>query len=319
MAVEEVKQIAILRIADANSFTCETMREQKPTLVDFRQADASDALLPNSAVFANAAWNNLYLEVHEQPKFALDEHQQTMHVLAHTLSCSSGERWFDGKHSYEQRNIGDIAICPEGMTHRCNWETASRFMILAIEPELLKQMGQDWMNPDQIELIPQFSTGEDVLMHGILTRFREELEAQEISNYLLIDSLKIAMTIHLLQRYSTTKPKPAEANNGLSKAKLQQVTEYINEHLAQDLKLNEIAVIAQLSPYHFSRLFKESMGVTLHQYILQRRIEKAKYLLQYNQFSISEVAAKVGFFDQSHLTRYFRQIVGVTPKQFLKG
>ena len=114
------------------------MREQKPTLVDFRQADASDALLPNSAVFANTAWKNLYFEVHEQPKFALDEHQQTMHVLAHILSRSSGERWFDGKRNYEQRNIGDVAICLEGMTHRCNCETASRFMILAIEPELLR-------------------------------------------------------------------------------------------------------------------------------------------------------------------------------------
>lgn len=275
-------------------------------------------MLPNSAIFANATWNNLYFEVHEQPKFALDEHRQTTHVLAHILSPSSGERWFDGKRNCEQRNVGDVAICPEGITHRCNWEATSRFMILAMEPELLKQMGQDWMNPDQIELIPRFSTGEDVLMHGILTRFREELEAGEIGNYLLIDSLKIALAIHLLQRYSTTKPKPAEANNGLSKAKLQQVKEYINEHLVQDLKLNEIAAIAQLSPYHFSRLFKESMGVTLHQYILQRRIEKAKYLLQYNQFSISEVATKTGFFDQSHLTRYFRQIVGVTPKQFLK-
>jgi AraC family transcriptional regulator len=295
------------------------MKEQESTLVDFRQADASNALLPNSAIFSNAAWNNLYLEVHEQPKFALDEHQQTMHVLAHILSRSSGERWFDGKCNYEQRNIGDVAICPEGVVHRCNWETATQFMILAIEPELLKQMGQDWMNPDQIELIPQFSTGEDVLMHGILTKFREELEAGEISNYLLIDSLKTALTIHLLQKYSTAKPKPAKANNGLSEAKLQQVTEYINEHLAQDLKLNEIAAIAQLSPYHFSRLFKESMGITLHQYILQRRVEKAKYLLQYSQLSISEVATKVGFFDQSHLTRYFKQIVGVTPKQFLKA
>jgi AraC family transcriptional regulator len=109
VAVEEVKQIAILQVADANSLTYETMREQKPTLVDFRQADASDALLPNSAVFANAAWNNLYFEVHEQPKCELDEHQQTTHVLAHILSRSSGERWFDGKHSYEQRNIRPLA------------------------------------------------------------------------------------------------------------------------------------------------------------------------------------------------------------------
>lgn len=200
------------------------MRKQEPILVDFRQVDTSNALLPNPAVFSKAAWNNLYLEVHEQPKFSLDEHQQTMHVLAHILSPSSGERWFDGKRNYEKRNVGDVAICPEGVAHRCNWETATRFMILAMEPELLKQMSQDWMNPDQIELVPQFSTGGDALMHGILMRFREELETGKISNRLLIDSLKTTLTIHLLQKYSTTKSKPTQVNNGLSKAKLQQVT-----------------------------------------------------------------------------------------------
>lgn len=294
------------------------MTKQKPTVVDFRQVNASNVLLPNPAVFANAIWHNLHLEIHEQPKFALDAHQQTMHVLAHILSPSSGARWLDGKRNYEQRNIGDVAVCPEGVMHRCDWETSTRFMILAIEPELLKQMSQDWINSDPIELIPQFATGKDALLNGILTRFREEVETGKISNHLLVDSLKTVLSIHLLQKYSTTKPKPVKTNSGLSQAKLHQVTDYINEHLAQDLKLSKIATILQLSPYHFSRLFKESTGITLHQYILQCRVKKAKYLLQYSQFSISEIATKVGFFDQSHLTRYFKQIVGVTPKQFLK-
>jgi AraC family transcriptional regulator len=94
------------------------------------------------------------------------------------------------------------------------------------------------------------------------------------------------------------------------------VKEYINNHLHQDLKLEKIAAIAQLSPYHFLRLFKQSMGVTPHQYILQCRIEKAKFLLQQSQLSITEIANQVGFCDQSHLTRCFKQSLGVTPKQF---
>ncbi len=72
-----------------------------------------------------------------------------------------------------------------------------------------------------------------------------------------------------------------------------------------------------MSPYYFLRLFKQSMGITPHQYILQRRIEKAKFLLQHGE-SIAEIAIKVGFCDQSHLTQYFKRIVGVTPKKFLQ-
>jgi AraC family transcriptional regulator len=97
------------------------------------------------------------------------------------------------------------------------------------------------------------------------------------------------------------------------------VKEYINGHLHQDLKLDELAAIAQLSPYHFLRLFKQSMGITPHQYILQRRLNQAKHLLQQSELSIVEIAARTGFSDQSHLTRSFKRMMGMTPKQLLQS
>ena len=137
-------------------------QRQEIKVVDFHQENASDRLVPKSALFSNSAWDNIYLEFHEQPKFDIGEHQQTMHVIAHLLfSCSQGERWLDGKFKREKRNVGSFAICPEGISHRCNWNTSIRFMILAIEPALLKEIGQDWVNPDRNELIPQFATEQD--------------------------------------------------------------------------------------------------------------------------------------------------------------
>jgi AraC family transcriptional regulator len=192
-------------------------------------------------------------------------------------------------------------------------------MVLAIEPALLFQFGQGWVNCERLELIPHFMTEQDALIQGIFSALRDELESDKIAGYLLIDSLKTALAIHLLRNYCTTPPKLSSYADGLSKSALQQVTEYINEHLHQDVKLIELAALAQMSPYHFLRLFKQSMGVTPHQYILQRRIEKAKCLLQHGELSIAEVAASVGFCDQSHFTRYFKRIVGVTPKQLLQA
>ncbi|MGQ4648182.1 helix-turn-helix domain-containing protein [Lyngbya aestuarii] len=296
------------------------MSAPKTIVLDHRQVNTASSLLPQPSILASSGWSDIHLELYQQPKFATAEHQHTMHVIAYGLAdssgtCSSGERWLDGKHSREQRSTGDIAVIPAGISHRCSWNTSAQFMILAIEPALLKQVGQDWINPDQIELIPYFMTRQDTLIQGIFSTLKEEVESGGIGGHLLVDSLKIALVIHLLRKYCTTQAKLSSYTGGLSQTKLTLVREYINDHLHQDLKLVDLAAIAQMSPYHFLRLFKQSIGVTPHQYILQRRIETAKSLLKKGELSIADVAATLGFCDQSHFTRYFKRIVGVTPKQ----
>ena len=140
------------------------------TLIDYRQAKAADPFVPNPAVRASSGWNNLHLELHHQPKFEIVEHQHTMHVIACGVMDSqdqSGDRWLDGKRQTERRRSGDIAIIPTGISHRCNWNTDVQFGILAIEPTLLQQVGQDWVNPDRIELMPQFMNKSDPLIQSI--------------------------------------------------------------------------------------------------------------------------------------------------------
>jgi len=245
-------------------------------------------------------------------------------VLAYGVVGSSnhnapGMRSLDGKRSRERRDAGDIAIIPAGITHSCSWDAPAQFMVLAIEPTLLKQFGQDWVNPDQIELRPQFMSESDSFIQSILLTLKGEAEVGGVGSNLLIHSLKTALAVHLLRNYCVTRPKLSSYSNGLSPIGLTLVKEYIHEHLHQDLKLDEIAAIAQVSPYHFLRLFKQSMGITPHQYILQCRLNHAKNLLQHSNLSIVEIATRTGFCDQSHLTRYFKRIIGVTPKQLLQS
>ena len=301
-----------------------TTSESEVKLIDFSQEKATDFFLPQPAVLRSSGWDKIYYEHHQQPQFDTPEHQGSWHVIAHcpTFEVSgerSGERWLDGKLKTEARNQGDIAVIPAGISQRCNWNTLAQFTILAIAPALLEQVGQDLVNCDRIELIPHYMTEQDILIQGIFGALRQELEFGKIGGYLLIDSLKTALAIHLLRNYCTAPPRLSSYTDGLSKSKLQQVTEYINEHLYQDIKLIELAAIAQISPYHFLRLFKQSIGITPHQYILQRRIDKAKYLLRQSELSIAEIALGVGFCDQSHLTRCFKRLLGMTPKQFLLG
>jgi AraC-like DNA-binding protein len=85
----------------------------------------------------------------------------------------------------------------------------------------------------------------------------------------------------------------------------------------RDLGLEELAAIAQLSPYHFCRSFKQSTGFTPHQYLIRQRVERAKLLLKDGKMGILEVAIACGFTHQSHLNRHFKRLTGMTPKNFL--
>lgn len=302
------------------------MRQSKQSvkLLDYCQESASDQIVPSPAVLKSSGWNGMHLELHQQPTFATAEHHHTMHILACGLIGSSnqnapGLRSLDGKQQRERRDSGDIAIIPAGITHCCSWDTPAQFMVLAIDPGILNQVGQDWVNSDRIELRPQFMSASDAFIQGIFSTLKAEAEVGGIGSYLFIDSIKTALAIHLLRQYCVTLPKLFNDSNRLSQITLNLVKEYIHEHLHNDLKLDTIAAIVQLSPYHFLRLFKQSIGITPHQYILQCRLNRAKYLLQQSELSVAEIAARTGFCDQSHLTRSCKRIMGVTPKQLLQA
>jgi AraC-like DNA-binding protein len=112
--------------------------------------------------------------------------------------------------------------------------------------------------------------------------------------------------------------EPAGARGGLPPAMLRRIREYVDSHLDQNIDLESLAATAKLSLYHFARMFKQSEGTTPHAFILERRLARARELLTATDLSLSEIAFSAGFADQSHLTRRFRQVIGVSPGQFRK-
>jgi AraC-like DNA-binding protein len=94
--------------------------------------------------------------------------------------------------------------------------------------------------------------------------------------------------------------------------------EYLETHFTKNISLTELAKISNLSHYHFVRVFRDIVGLPPHAYLTQIRVERAKTLLA-QAWPIAHVATETGFVDQSHLTRHFKRIVGVTPGQYLLG
>jgi AraC family transcriptional regulator len=102
----------------------------------------------------------------------------------------------------------------------------------------------------------------------------------------------------------------------LSRHALRAVEEYIHAHLDQNIALAELADVANLSEFHFARLFKQTTGLPPHQFVIHQRVERAKRLISAGRLSLAQIAIDVGFSDQSQLNRHFKRLVGVTPKRF---
>jgi AraC-like DNA-binding protein len=106
---------------------------------------------------------------------------------------------------------------------------------------------------------------------------------------------------------------PPTNRGGLAPARANRVCEYIDSHLQENIALDVLAGIAQLSVHHFARAFRQTLGIPPHNYIVQRRVEHAQQMLRNTDLPLSEIAMVAGFTDQSHLARHFRTITGVSP------
>jgi len=118
-------------------------------------------------------------------------------------------------------------------------------------------------------------------------------------------------TVVMLERRS-----PASADGGLPGFKLRRVMDFIAAHIDQSIRLEQLAAAAAVSPFHFHRQFKRSTGLTPHRYIVQVRVEHAKELLRRSELPLAEVAARVGFSDQSHFSSMFKRMTSMTPRSY---
>ena len=133
---------------------------------------------------------------------------------------------------------------------------------------------------------------------------------------ILADALNTALAVQVTRRFADQSALMLEPSNGLFRERLKRVRDYIEAHLDDRLILIDLAGVACLSPYHFSRSFKQAIGVGPQRYVLQRRPERAKALMRRTNQPLAEIAQRAGFADQSHLTSIFRRETGVTPGRY---
>lgn len=251
--------------------------------------------------------------VHPLDDFALPPIPQ--HVLVIHLSgpIEITERRA-GRHGHLE--TGGLVILPAGApsTWHLDRRGEVRHLHLYLAPSLLQRIATEAdLNPDTLELLETLGT-RDPQVEAIARSLLCELRTGGLGGKLYAESLAMLLAIHLLRHHSSARLPAVARRPGLSPSTVQQVTAYIEEHLADNLSLAEIAAVASLSPYHFARCFKEALGYTPHQYVIQQRVERARLLLATTNWPIAAIAQIVGFASESHLALHFKRLTGLTPK-----
>jgi AraC family transcriptional regulator len=226
------------------------------------------------------------------------------------IGCRRGAQTHRGRAVH-----GDIDIIPAGMPSRWEVKQKDTALLIAVHASILCRVaGERGLDFQRVEVVNRFQMRDPQIEH-IGWALKAEMEAGYPAGTLFTDSLATALAARLLDRHSTAR-QGREERLTMPGHKLRLVLSYVEDNLAGDLRLPELAAVAGLGMSQFKRVFRDSVGVPVHQYVIQRRLERAKSLLSDKSLPVGQIAIEAGFAHQSHLARHLRRATGVPPTRF---
>jgi AraC family transcriptional regulator len=262
------------------------------------------AAIPSRVVLSSVStrWNDVLLEQHRLPSSELADLTYKRHVVVINLGHSSTwEFKKEGRFRRFFKARGAISFFPshQPFSGRLKVERGmfANVLFLALDPVFVRRVAEGLeLDSDRIELIEK-RRSTDPTLHHIAMALRAGVQSGGALERMYGEALSTALAVHLLREYGAAVPAPTKQHGGLPREKLVRAVEYIQDQLHTDLTVSRIAQAVYISPYHFTKLFKQSTGQSPHQYVVEARVRKAKELLTKGKFTISEAAYHVGFVD----------------------
>ncbi len=264
-------------------------------------------------------WHGLILEKHHHKGCEIPVHDHDTLCLHLQTGGQVNLEWFcSGKTGILPSVPGSMMLLPAGTRDSVIWHGSTQRIVAGIEPTLLKHAAEEMGIRGLCDFKLRWAF-RDERLELLLVEMNQEMRSGWAMGALYGDLIGMALSVALIRRYGELSNQIPQMKGGLSRSNLNRVLAYIEENLNRELRLEELAQLNSLSRYHFARSFRDSLGETPYQYILRKRIQRAKSLLVMPRTTVAEVARKTGFSDASQFTRMFRKATGVTPLVWRKG
>jgi AraC family transcriptional regulator len=217
----------------------------------------------------------------------------------------------DGRHHRRVQSHGDIDVVPAGLEGAWEDDADCSILRLRVSPALVRQAARDLdLDPERVEIKPQFQLRDQRIEH-IAWALNTELRMDLGSDRLYAESLGLALAVRLVQ--GAVPRTIAAAGQTLSSRQRRRLVDFVEAHLDRNLSLADLARVAAIGVSHLKVLFRRSFGMTVHQYVIHRRVERAMVLLSQGKMPANQVALEAGFAHQSHMAQCMKRVLGITP------
>lgn len=288
-------------------------------MVKYQDVYPSEALLRSVDVVRPRAADLLTLEYFEADAARMPHEVFAQHHLLLNLreAPMRVENWRDVCHRDFIYERDEIVLTPAGIRSGWHWHERSRVIVITIEPDKLRRFATSELglvlSERQLKDTPQAADA-DLCQTGamLLQALRDRGTGSEV----MYESLARIFLVKLLQRYGETRGEALTFSRGFTASHYRRVLDFVAEQFGEPISIDDMARVAGLSTAHFARLFKEVLGDSPYQFVMEYRVEQAKRMLSDPARPMVDVALACGFSDQPHFSRVFKQLTGQTPKEF---
>ena len=230
------------------------------------------------------------------------------------------ERETDGPWITNRVKKGSFFLTAAGSPYDCRWKTLTpepfEVMLVLVGLTLLERALEEVLGADAIRAQLQDVSGfTDVTLGSLMERLHDELMRRQASP-LFVQGIAQTIAIHLARNYAVTVNKSRSGSPSLPGYKLRRMTDWMGEHVAEDLNLARLGAQVGLSKFHFYRLFKSAIGVSPSRYHINLRMDAARRLLRETKKSVLAVGLDVGYANPSHFAQLFRRETGLCPSDY---